>query len=502
MPLSPAPLPGLSPLPTPGHQPPSPRAMRLGASVAIVTLVVALVAGHFLLPYALFLAPALSAKANEGGGVQNDTMFQGFVFDWDRYTAANIGIPGGYDKPASTDNLQSQAKDFHMNAVIIPIYADMPDRTDLKLSFDSRAGDNVSTFDDSIYEQAIRDALKARLVPILELRVRVSIQYTGAETPDEVGIRWSSSTSDSPTRTNAPGSQLVSVGHLEAGWFDNYTRFAVHFAQLSQKHHLPYFIIGNGLSSITYDTDSTNAKADPKGLAAVRRPGDLCPDKPTGRRECEWRHVVHAIKSQNYPALTSNAALSGAAYTGKLIYAASWTHNPAQDRGATQPEFDHIAWWDAVDFIGVDANFPLTKDEPDAPLARLQDAWNGQGQGLAGQGNIVQRLENVSDSFQRPVVFTAVAYASESAANTGNPNGSEDQEEQSTDMQALIKTFGDASWWAGVFWDGDQPIAPRSTQPIWKVSSNWAGDTLATSKLAGKWLASYYHNNPLECQCS
>ncbi len=502
MPLSSARLPGLSPLPTPGHQPPSPSAMRLGATVAIVTLVVALVAGQFLLPYAIFLLPGLNAKASGGGGVQNDTMFQGFVFDWDRYTASHIGIAGGYDRPDSTTNLQSQAKLFHMNAVIIPVYADMPDRTDLKLSFDSRAGDNLSTFDDSIYEQAIRDALKAGLVPILELRVRVAITFRGSTAPDEVGVVWSGDRSDGSTSTNTPGAKPVAAGNLEKGWFDNYTNFAVHFAQLSQRHHLPYFIIGDGLSSVTYDTSATNAKADPKGLAAVRKPGDPCPDNAAGRRECEWRHVVHAIKSQNYPALSSNAALTGANYTGKLIYAASWTHNPSADGGATQSEFDHITWWDAVDFIGVDANFPLTKDQPDAPIGVLQDAWNGQGQGLAGQGDIVQRLENVSDTYQRPVVFTAVQYASESAANTGTPNGEEDQEEQSSDMQALLKTFADASWWAGVFWDGDQPIAPRSSQLFWSKNSNWAGDTLDTSKLAGKWLASYYHNNPLECPCT
>src|SRR2546421_6193042 len=129
MPRSPALLlPGLSPLPIPGREPPSPRAVRLGALVAIVTLVVALVAGQFALPYMLFLAPGLGAKAYAGGGVQNDTSFQGFVFDWDRYTAEHGGIQGGYNTPDSLKNMSSQAKDFHMNAVIIPIYMDMADR--------------------------------------------------------------------------------------------------------------------------------------------------------------------------------------------------------------------------------------------------------------------------------------------------------------------------------------------------------------------------------------
>lgn len=500
MPLSPAPLlPGLSPFPTPGRQPPSPRAVRLGALVATATLVVALVAGQFALPYALFFAPGLAAQASEGGGVQNDTMFQGFVFNWDRLTAVNSSIPGGYDKPDSLKNMSSQAKDFHMNAVIIPVYMDMAHRTDSKLSCNRSDGDNLSTLPDGDYEQAIRDAVKAGLVPILELRLRV--HNSDSDAANEAGIRWSESSSGS-SMTPFAGSKTASIGDLERSWFDKYTACAVHFAQMSKQHHLPFFIIGDGLSSVTYDTDSTNAKADPKGLQAVHKPGDTCPDTAAGRRECEWRHVAHAIKSANYPALNSNAALTGAAYTGKLIYAANWTHNPdAQTGGATQSEFDHITWWDAMDFIGVDANFPLTKDEPDAPVSQLMDAWKGQGpaSSLGGQGNIYQRLESVSDSFQRPLVFTGVQYASESAANTGNPSGGDDQEEQYSDMQALLKTFADASWWAGVFWDGDQPIAPRSTQPFWNVSGNWAGDTRATSKKAGKWLADYYHDNPLPC---
>ncbi|MGZ3638847.1 MAG: hypothetical protein ACXVCX_13525, partial [Ktedonobacterales bacterium] len=364
MPLSPAPLlPGLSPLPTPGRQPPSPRAVRLGALVAIVTLVVALVAGQFALPYMLFLAPGLGAKAYAGGGVQNDTSFQGFVFDWDRYTAEHGGIQGGYNTPDSLKNMSSQAKDFHMNAVIIPIYMDMADRSDRKLSCNRQDRDNLSTLPDADYEQAIKDALKAGLVPILELRVSVHTPGGGAgsEAADEAGVVWSSDSAGS-TVTPFDNSKADSTGNMERSWFDKYTACAVHFAQMSKGHNLPFFIIGDGLSSLSYDTDSTNAKADPNGFKAVRKIGDLCPDNAAGRRECEWRHVVHAIKSQNYPALSSNDALTGAAYTGKLIYAASWTRNAGADPGgASLSEFNHITWWDAVDFIGVDANFPLTK---------------------------------------------------------------------------------------------------------------------------------------------
>jgi hypothetical protein len=68
--------------------------------------------------------------------------------------------------------------------------------------------------------------------------------------------------------------------------------------------------------------------------------------------------------------------------------------------------------------------------------------------------------------------------------------------EQLNDMQALIFTFRGTSWWAGVFWSADEPVSPRDKQPNWQVGSSWAGDTPATSKKAGQWLATYYQQSP------
>jgi hypothetical protein len=65
-------------------------------------------------------------------------------------------------------------------------------------------------------------------------------------------------------------------------------------------------------------------------------------------------------------------------------------------------------------------------------------------------------------------------------------------------MQALFQTFAAAPFWQGAFWYADQPVTPRSKQSNWDSSSYWGGDTLATSKLAGQWLADYYQPNPLK----
>ena len=501
MPLAPAPLmPGTSPLPVPGRRPPDRRALRLGAIAAIPTLVVLLALGQFVLPELLFITPGLQAKAGIGGlnaatGDNAGATFQGFSFPWSR---ADSG--GGYNTPASLENLQSEASVFHMNSVIIPVIADMPSRSDSQLCWHFTDGCSVNTLPDDEYKQAVRDALKAGLVPILELQVRQHDSYSGgSDSPEFAGAVWSTLThSVSITATNGHGG---SIGQLEADWFDNYTAFAVHYAQMSESFHLPYFIVGDDLGNLTVDTSATSAKGDPGGVPHV--PGETCP-AGAGRRECEWRHVVHAVQSPGYATIDGHRSQVGGGYSGKLIYAASWNSPQTNVPGdVSTPEFEGIAWWDAVDYVGVDAYFPLTQSGADVDVNTLMNAWRGIGDAkmLAGQHNIVARLTAVSDRFQKQVVFTGAQYASAPGANSqaGISDATPSEDEQLNDMQALLLTFTGQSWWAGAFWNGDAPAAPRESQQYWNVSTAWAGNSLSSSKKAGKWLASYYKPNRLPC---
>ena len=300
------------------------------------------------------------------------------------------------------------------------------------------------------------------------------------------------------SRTQPPLSAtayLSPSARAEKQWFDNYTAFAVHYAALSQKYHLPYFIFGSDLTSMTYDTAGTNAHNDPGGIDH-NVPGDSSCSNVTGRRECEWRHVINALRQISYSTIYKHKSETGGGYTGKLIYEASWSAVPSsvsQPSGAIQPEFSSIAWWDAVNIIGVDAEFPLTQEGGDVTVSDLVNAWNGGKtiDGPGGSGNIVSSLQDLNQKFQKPILFTNASYASATGANTGNPTNNYDPTEQLFDMQALLQTFEGQTWWDGVFWSADLPIAPRSAQPNFDVSSNWAG------KAAGQWLATYYKNNPL-----
>jgi len=519
MPLAPAPIfSGMSPLPPPGQRPPSRSAMRVGALIAVPLLLTMLVLGQLSLPWVVFFGPGLQAEAggrDPASGV-GSAPFQGFVYWWTRRMSADPSAPSGsgYSAPASLANLKLEADTFHMNTVIIPVVADMPYRSDSILSWnqtDQTAWKfNKDTFDDSTdqhgtnedktYIQAIDDARKAGLIPVLELVVRQQAQAsktaTGIDESSElVGRAWDISSNQSYGAETGGGRRL-NVRDTERAWFDAYTAFAVHYAKLSAQKKLPYFIIGDRLSAVSFDTQHTNKAKDPAGIdtgLATDPFASTC----TGRRDCGWRHIINAIKSDTYGTYIGHKSSPGASYNGKLIYAANW--GPA-----SQPEYDLITWWDAVDYIGVDAYYPLTGGLSDVGVKDLVDTWHGRGNNTSPSGDIYGDLGTLSDKFHHPVLFTAAGYESVPASNAspGNtPPSDVDETEQLNDMQALALTFNNAPWWAGVFWSAEEPVTPHSAQANWPTSTAWAGDSLDKSKLSGQWLAHYYQVRPLPCDC-
>ncbi len=494
MPLAPAPIfPGTSPLPTPGFRPPSRGASRVAALIALPMLLALLVIGQVTLPWVAFVAPGLESQAGGSDPGAQAAPFQGFVYQWTRRMPS--GANAGFTSPASLANLKLEAQTFHMNAVIIPVIADMPYRDDSIISWnasDPTSGKyDLDTFPDSTYAQVIQDVRSVGLLPVLELEIRQQspLSKTAAgidESPELVGRAWDAPSSQSYGAEFGTGVRL-NIRDTERGWFDSYTAFAVHYAELSAKYNLPYFIIGDDLSSVTTDDSHTSRKGDPGGIDSGLTTDPFI-NTCTGRHDCGWRHIINAIKSPTYGTYIGNKPSVGASYSGKLIYAASW--GPTGD-----PEYVGITWWDAVDYIGIDAYFPLSAGLSDIGMQDLSDIWHGQGTNVSPAGDIYDSIGKNSDQFFRPVLFTAAGYESTVASNAspGSTAPSDvDQTEQLNDMQALQFTFNSAPWWVGVFWYADEPQTPHSSQTNWTTGTAWAGDTLGSSKLAGQWLAHYY----------
>lgn len=128
-------------------------------------------------------------------------------------------------------------------------------------------------------------------------------------------------------------------------WFESYRRFILHYATLAETHHMPILCIGTELQ-----------------VTAVKK-------------EQDWRELIAEIRR---------------VYSGKLTYAGNW-HNG----------FETIPFWDALDFIGIQAYFPLT-DQRNPTVETLQAGWQPH----------IAAIERVQKKYQKPVIFTEMGYRS------------------------------------------------------------------------------------------
>ncbi len=131
----------------------------------------------------------------------------------------------------------------------------------------------------------------------------------------------------------------------------------------------------------------------------------------------------------------SIAANTRTRYTGPLTYAAN--HGNEQN----------IDWWDALDYIGIDAYYPLT-DHNDATLNELKLAWQDR-------ANSIQSWRWTNWPTHK-IIFTEVGYGSFDGANrypwAGSSTAPVDLAEQADCYTALLSQCANRSWFAGVFW--------------------------------------------------
>lgn len=134
-------------------------------------------------------------------------------------------------------------------------------------------------------------------------------------------------------------------------------------------------------------------------------------------------------------------------YSGKLTYAANW-----------YKEFEDIKFWDDLDYIGVQAYFPLT-DNDNPSLSQVSEGWDPY----------ILKMKNLSQSYNRSILFTEMGYKStaDSAREPWSWIESEDQDKwqlsESTQehcYQAFFDKIWPQNWFAGVhIWQmrGERP---------------------------------------------
>jgi hypothetical protein len=138
----------------------------------------------------------------------------------------------------------------------------------------------------------------------------------------------------------------------------------------------------------------------------------------------EWRSVAGDVRTH---------------YSGPITYAVN--HDGEQN----------IHWWDAVDYIGIDAYYVLTGENNPTP-AQLSAAWNG----------IADNIQNWRNANwpDKQVIFTEVGYGSFDGTNTSpwvwvdpcNPTPPVDLNEQADCYEALLSVCSARDWWGGAFW--------------------------------------------------
>ena len=185
-------------------------------------------------------------------------------------------------------------------------------------------------------------------------------------------------------------------------WFDQYRSFILRYARLAEEHGIEALCIGTELHR-----------------AAVER-------------ERDWRRLIAEIRS---------------IYNGKLIYAANW-----------YKEFEEVTFWDDLDYIGVQAYFPLVEE------GSLSEAHRVPSVEALEQGWVehLEAIERVHDKFQKPVIITEIGYRSTIDAavqpwkwETGDRQVTSEErlQAQSNCYEAFFRSFWGKDLFAGVyFW--------------------------------------------------
>jgi hypothetical protein len=168
-------------------------------------------------------------------------------------------------------------------------------------------------------------------------------------------------------------------------WWHSYRRYVLHHALLARWAGADLFCVGVELS------------------------------KTTGR-EAEWRDLIAAVRLF---------------YPGPVTYAANW-----------YGDLETVRFWDRLDYVGVDAYFPLA-EKPGAGKAELEQ----------GARRVAERLARASRRFGKPLLLTEVGFAAKKEAwmEPHVEGGQYSEEDQATAYEALLAALDHQRWLAGAF---------------------------------------------------
>ena len=183
-------------------------------------------------------------------------------------------------------------------------------------------------------------------------------------------------------------------------WFRSYRRFIEHYASLAQR-------VGVDMLSVGLEYQSLDG------------PGNAA----------DWRRVIAAVRLR---------------FTGQLTYGAI---------GADA--WSRVRFWDALDFIGIDAYFPLSASgTPGAGV--IASRWN----------RYLRPIERLADREGKPIVFTELGFPSSvrAAAQPWSTGGRYSGGAQRRALDGTFRALAGRPWLGGLYiWEWQ--ANPRSGGP-------------------------------------
>ncbi len=185
---------------------------------------------------------------------------------------------------------------------------------------------------------------------------------------------------------------LQSKTHWDS-WFETYRKNMLHYAEMAAQTDVGLICIGTELKS------SIIEQAD------------------------QWKQLIRDIRQ---------------IYKGKLTYAANW-----------DGEFEYIDFWDELDYIGIQAYFPLTRNKS-PKLEEIRSGWDTHS----------HTLKTFSEKHKKPILFTEIGYRSDISSTikpwewntvTNLFFNQKSDEAQQLAYEAMFEEFWYKEWFAGCF---------------------------------------------------
>lgn len=255
--------------------------------------------------------------------------------------------------------------------------------------------------DESLARLAATGTTKASFVPTWYMASQTSstIAPSSTKTPSDAALLHAMTTAQ------ALGMDVVLKPHVDlwdgsfrgtiapddpVRWFADYAAMASHYADLARQAGAELFVVGTELTTMS-------------------------------GYESEWRRIIADVRAR---------------FPGRLTFA-------SMPLGALRL----VRFWDALDYIGVDAYVPLSDDSnPNPSVEELVGAWRSA---------YVDDLFALHREWGKPVIFTELGYESRIGTAIrpwGGATGPIDQAPQQRAYEAAYRALAGIPWFQGIYW--------------------------------------------------